>query len=149
MNTRTEHQAKALLEENMPPEGVKVKNTDFVFEVEVENNPQELRKLRPYVKAVATIPGFLPDQAQIVLRLLFDCFAKAGHVSEGLIGDMLWGFTEFGIPSELSLHGLFQLEQLGYIAYQAKDGSFINKDSSKLESAWIRYQPKLLEMVYE
>lgn len=149
MNTRTEQQAQALLEENAPPEGIKVKNTDFVFEVEVENKPQELRKLRPYVKAVSKIPGLLPDQAQIVLRLLLDCFSKAGHVSEGLIGDLLWGFSEFGIPSELSLHGLFQLEQLGYIAFQAKDGSYVNKDSDKLESAWIRYQPKLLEMVYE
>lgn len=146
---RNEHQARAILEENMPPEGAQIKKTDFVFEVEVENKPQELRKLRPYPKAVSAIPGLLPDQAQIVLKLLFDCFAKAGHVSEGLIGDLLWGFAQFQIPAELSLHGLFQLEQLGYIAFQAKDGAFIHKDSDKLESAWIRYQPKLLEMVYE
>lgn len=149
MSKRTEDQARSLLEENAPPEGAKIKNTDFVFEVQVENNPQLLKKLRPYGRAVAAIPGLLPDEAQIVLRMLFDCFEKAGTVSEGLIGDLMWGFQQCGVSPELTYNGLMSLESFGYIKFQAKDGAYTGKGSDKLESAWVRYQPKLMEMVYE
>lgn len=150
MKKLTQDQAASILEENAPPEsGVKIKNTDFVFTVEVENNPQPLKRLRPYGKAVAAISGLLPDEAQITLRLLFDCFQKAGHVSEGLIGDLLWGFEQCNIPPRLTFEGLVQLESFGYIRFQAKDGAFISKESTLLESAWVRYTPKLLEHVYE
>lgn len=137
------------MENNSPPEGTKIKSTDFVFEVEVENKPQELRTLRPFFKAVRAIPSILPDEAQIVLRLIFDCFEKQGRVAEGLIGDLIWGFQQCGIPAELTFNGLMQLEKYGYIRFQAKDGQLINHTSDKLESAWIRYEQKLKDLVYE
>lgn len=148
MSRITEQEAESILERNAPPEGTKVKSTDFVFEVEVENNPQELRTIRPFFLAIQAIPGLLPDEAQIVLRLLFDCFERRGHISEGLIGDLIWGFEQCGIPAELSFNGLMQLKKYGYIKFQAKDGQFVDHTSNKLESAWVRYEQKLKDLVY-
>lgn len=149
MKKRTENEAKDLLETNAPPEGAKVKSTDFVFEVTVENNPQELRTIRPCFRAAREIPTLLPEEAQIVLRLLFDCFERQSRVAEGLIGDLIWGFQQCGFPAELTFNGLMQLEKYGYIRFQAKDGQFINHTSDKMESAWIRYEKKLKDLVYE
>lgn len=113
--------------------------------------PQPLRVLRPFESMVLRIPQGLPSQATIVLQLLFSCFEKAQVVSEGLIGDMLWGFAQLAqpIPPELTLTGLRQLERRGFLKFQAKDNEYISLDSDQASSAWIRYQPKLLELVYD
>ena len=49
----------------------------------------------------------------------------------------------------VSWMGLQQLENLGYLKFQAKDGSYVSAESDKIFSAWVRYTPKLMEMVYE
>lgn len=130
----------------------------YVLTAEIDSTPQKLRTLRSYVKAIATIPAFLPTEATAVLKLLFDCFMKQGSVQEGLIGDLIWGFSQseclfvngrhIHAPPEFTYNGLVQLWRLGYIKFQSPDHDFVSPESSKLESAWVRYEPKLLEMVY-
>jgi hypothetical protein len=121
------------------------------LEATVVNKPQELRKLRSFFAASLLIPGDLSAQGQIVLKLLFDCFSKQGAVKEGMIGDLCWGFEQATppIPQKLSIDGLRALEKAGYVKFQAKDGALVGFDSDKITSAWVRYQPKLLGMVYE
>lgn len=122
------------------------------LEVTVDDyKPQALRKLRPYAIMSLHAPSTLPAEAIIVLQLLFTCFEKAKAVSEGLIGDMLWGFAQVQppVPPELTLNGLKQLAKLGYVKFQAPDNTFVDLASDQASSAWIRYQPKLLDLVYE
>lgn len=135
----------------VPAGGMRRPVTTASMEAVVENKPQELRKLRSFFASSLLIPGNISTQAQIVLRALFDCFEKQGAVKEGLIGDMIWGFEQNTppIPQNLTTDGLQELARHGYVKFQAKDGSFVGFESDKITGAWIRYQPKLLEMVYE
>jgi hypothetical protein len=154
----TEDEATRLLEKDIPAVSPGAP-APFVLTAEIDTTPQELRTMRSYIRATSDIPGFLPHSAQTVLRLLFDCFEKQGAAKEGLIGDILWGFaqspcmlTPKGLepaPPEFTFEGLRHLQRFGYIKFQAKDGEFIGPQSSKLESAWVKYEPKLLEMIYE
>jgi len=153
-----ESEAAKLLEQDIP-EVAPGASAPFVLSAEIDTTPQDLRTMRSYIRATAQIPGFLPNTAQTVLRLMFDCFEKQGSAKEGLIGDILWGFAQSPclqtvkglIPAapEFTLEGLRQLQKLGYIKFQAKDGAIVGVESSKIESAWVRYEPKLLEMIYE
>lgn len=119
------------------------------IEAIVENKPQPLRKIRPFHTATKQVPSSLPSEAKIVLMALFDCFDKQKSVKEGLVDDLVWGFKQARLPSQLTANGLMQLMKLGYIKFQAPDGGYIDFASDRIKRAWIRYQPKLLEMVYE
>lgn len=151
----TEEQAKSILKRNQVPEDAKVKGMPaFAVYAELDTTKQLLRTIRPFTLMVITMPPGLPTPASEVLRRLFRCFAKDKSVSEGLIGDMMWGFShataeEIAIPAELTWAGLCQLRDQGYVTFQGKDGALIDSQSDQIGSAWVRYQPKLLEMVYE
>lgn len=112
---------------------------------------QALRKLRPYNIMSLHIPPNMSSEGTIVLHLLFTCFEKAKTVSEGLIGDLLWGFAQVSppVPPELTLNGLKSLAKQGYIKFQSPDNSYTSLQSDQAVSAWVRYQPKLLDLVYE
>lgn len=132
------------------PEGVKKPVSVANLEVTVDDaTPQPLLKLRPFESMVLHISGRWPKQAQVVLQALFDCFSKAGHVSEGLIGDMVWGFAQCGIPSELTVQGLAQLNGMGFVKFQAPDNNYVTLYDTASEKAWVRYQKPLLDLVYE
>ena len=110
--------------------------------------PQELKAIRPFFALSAAVPTTLPPEAQIVMKALFDCFERARSVDEGIIEELLWGFEQCGIPRKLTGTGLFLLEKHGYVKFQTRDGSFVEFISARTADSWIRYQPKLLEMVY-
>lgn len=148
----TQDEAEKILKDNTPPEDVKPKGAPFIFEVQVEGpTKQELRKLKGYLTMTKSIPSLLPDEARYVLHLLFECFEKSGFVAEGLVGDLMWGFEQVypPTPRTLTYAGLKQLESFGYIKLQAKDGAFVLLDSDASSGAFVRYQPKLLELIYE
>jgi len=148
----TQDQAEKILKDNAPPEDVNPKGAPFIFEVQIDGpTKQELRKLRGYSAMARAVPPLLPDESRYVLHLLFECFEKAGFVAEGLVGDLMWGFEQVypPTPRTLTYVGLKYLEAAGYVKYQAKDGSYVPLDSDASSSAFIRYQPKLLELVYE
>jgi hypothetical protein len=137
--------------DSRPPPGAKRPLTVGTLEATVENKPQELRRLRSYAAACLHIPGNIPSESQVVLSLLFDCFEKQRAVKEGLIGDLIWGFAQTTppVPYQASIDGLRGLQAYGLVKFQAKDGSYVGFDSDKITGAWVRYQPKLLNMVWE
>lgn len=120
----------------------------MTMEATVEVAPQPLKKIKPFAVACMNIPTTLPAEAQIVLQALFSCFERQNNVSEGLIGDVMWGFENAGIPAECSYKGIIQLGRLGYIKFQGPDNAYISENGN-LEKAFVRYQPKMLEMIYE
>lgn len=119
------------------------------LEATVDATPQPLRKLRRFAAACHSIPSSLKPEAQIVLQAIFSCFEKQKTVSEGLIGDLIWGFAQCGLADTLTFNGLRFLAEGGYVKFQAPDGSFVEITSDQASKAWVRYQEKLLKMVYE
>lgn len=123
----------------------------MTMEATVDYKPQELRPLRSFAGMILQIPTDMPAEAQIVLQGLFACFEEQKSVQEGLIGDIIWGFQQNDIqpiPAELTMNGLKQLAHLGYIKFKSKDHVFIAFESDQIESAFVIYQPKLLNYVY-
>lgn len=132
------------------PDGSSLPRSVLKLDVTVDDaTPQPLKKLRTFPGMVLQIQGSWPNQAQIVLQSVFSCFAKAGHVSEGLVGDLVWGFAQAGVPAELTVHGLMQLEKLGLVRFQAPDNNYVTLHDTAAEKAWVRYQRPLLELIYE
>lgn len=120
------------------------------LEATVDVKKQDLKKLKPFNAAIMAIPVTLRPESQIVLQAIMSCFERQGYVEEGLIGDLMWGFAECGIAPELTLVGLRELEMQNYVKFQTPppDNTWINIESEFIGKAWIRYQPKLLNMVY-
>lgn len=135
--------------DSTPPEDAKPATSVMTLEAEVDATPQQLKIVRPYAVTQKEVPGNIAHEGQIVLHSLFACFDRQKSVQEGLIGDLVWGFSQAGIPPALTLVGLRILEKNGYVKFQAPDQSFVELNSDQSEKAWIRYQPKLLDLVYE
>jgi len=155
MEKLTEESAQKIFDGSEIPEGAKPAGMPaFALYAEIDMTKQELKAVKPFRVLVLSLPSGLQDQAQWVLIRLFRCFAKAGEVSEGLIGDMMAGFAEPTLeerpltPDE-TWSGLRQLRADGYLKFQTPDGAFIDEHNSRIGSSWVRYTPKLLDLVYE
>jgi len=155
MEKLTEENAQKIFEEKAMPEDAKaVGMPAFALYAEIDMSKQQLNKVKPFVILVLSLPSGLPGLAREVLIRLFRCFAKAGEVSEGLIGDMMAGFAEPTMeerpltPDE-TWSGLRQLRADGYLKFQTPDGVFVDEHNSRIGSSWVRYTPKLLDLVYE
>lgn len=135
--------------DSTPPDGVTKPASVMTMEVTVDVKKQELKQVREFSAMVNRVPVTLIPEAQIVLQALFDCFSRAGSVEEGIVADLGWGFSQCGIPPQCTAVGLKELEKQGYIKFQAPDNVFIDCLSDKIDEAWVRYQKKLLDMVYE
>jgi hypothetical protein len=154
MRKLTEEKAARILEADGPPEGVKLGMPAFALYAEIDTTKQLLRRVRPFFALELSVPSALPSMAREVIIRLFKCFHKAKRVDEGLIGDLMFGFSQPTIEKpplspESTFEGLKQLKDSGYIEFQAKDGTYIDAASDKITSAWVRYKSKLLELVYE
>jgi len=114
-----------------------------------QTTKQPLRTIKPFAKLVHSIPDLLKPEAQITLQALYDCFSRAGVVKEGLIGDLIWGFEQCGIPRQCTAAGLEALAASGYLKFQAPDNTFIEFSSDQIGKAWVRYEPKLLQNLYD
>lgn len=114
----------------------------------VEVVPQKLRKIKPCRIAVLSLPANLSNNTRTIMASLFGIFEDKKSVEEGLVGDMIWGFKQGGIPPEATYTALGEMEKFGYVKFQAPDNTFVTLNSDRIGSAWIKYQPKLLDMIY-
>lgn len=113
----------------------------------VENKPQLLRPVRPNGKNFK-IPPELTTNAKMVLDGLFRCFCKKGHIKEGVVSDILWGFVDVSEwPAERVAFGLVDLKRAGYISFVAPDNVVVDENCSNLKDCWVRYEAPLLELV--
>lgn len=97
---------------------------------------------------VCSIPPDLPENARYVLAGIFDCFAKQKVVKEGITKDILWGFEVSGHNLERVAYGLIDLKRTGYIKFFTPDNVETNEHCSNLQECWVRYEKKLLDLVY-
>lgn len=151
MKTIDEKDAQRIFEQRQPNDEGKIVDRSFSLYAEIDTTPQPLRKLRGYEGACLRIPMDMKVEAQIVLKLLLSCFEKQGHISEGKVEDIMWGYEQAmpPIPRMLTYKGLVFLWNDGYIKFQAPDNSFVEPQSSQISESWVRYTPKLLSMAYE
>lgn len=87
----------------------------------------------------------------LVFAGLANCFRKAGFVAEGLLPNIIWGFTECGHDAKRVAQGLTKLRSLDYIFYstnqRSETVSETNYDPSK--PIWIRYSTKMIDLFYQ
>lgn len=130
-----------------------IKNPDrnlvFGMEATVDVKPQKLRNIKPCTVSVLTLPANISDNTRTIMSTLFAIFEDKNSVEEGLVGDMLWGFSQAGIPAAATFAALGEMERHGYVKFQAPDNSFLPIASPKIGSCWICYQDKLKNMIYE
>lgn len=110
---------------------------------------QVLQKLRPFLSACLRIPGDMSMEGQDTLKRLFSCFEKQGDVQEGKVGDLIWGFQQHGVHEAVTISGLKEMETKGYIRLQSPDNAYTGFHSENVIHAFVRYQKKLTDMVYE
>lgn len=113
----------------------------------VDGKMQPLRGIRPAFRVPRIIPPELNYEGGSVLALLFKVFERQQYVNEGLIGDIIYGFSACGIPTEMTVQGLDDLNRKGYLKFQAKDNTYVSIYDDQAGGAWVRYQPKLLNML--
>lgn len=116
------------------------------LEAVVDPTPQKLRRIRPYVLSQHQVPKDIPAEAQVVLHNILSCFDRQKSIQEGLIGDLMWGFAQCGIPENCTAVGLKELEKLGYVKFQAPDNTYVKMSDDAASKAWVRYQPKILDI---
>jgi hypothetical protein len=134
--------------DSTPPEGHAPASV-MTLEAEVEVKPQELKVIRPYYESQMSIPGTLGPEAQVVMHALFACFDRQGEIKEGKVTDIIFGFGQCGIHPDATRKGLKDLNVMGYVKLQAPDNTITTSlDHDKIDEYWIRYESKLLDLVY-
>lgn len=130
-----------------------MKNPDrkhvFGMEATVDVKPQKLRKIKPCRVSALSLPASISDNTRTIMSTLFGIFEDKKAVEEGLVGDMMWGFHKAGIPAAATFASLAEMEQHGYVKFQAPDNTFSPITSEKIGACWICYQDKLKNMIYE
>jgi hypothetical protein len=134
------------LSEPLPENAVLKDSFMSMYAGEVDLTPQKLRTIRPFTAMCLNIPSTLNVAGASVMKALFDCFEKAGEVREGVITDFVEGFSMSGYDPRETIVGLKNLADNGYIKFQTPYNCYIGMEISSL--VWIRYQQKLLDMVY-
>lgn len=118
----------------------------------------ENSKLEPLQKIVDPYKGLIHIPADVgqggpvtmVFIELQKCFQKAGYVAEGLLGNIIWGFSECGYDPKNTAAGLTALRKLGYIRYtdslgnEIFEGTFDPSNGGK--PIWIRYTTKMINL---
>jgi hypothetical protein len=128
-------------------------NSVMNLEVEVDATPQKLgRKLRDFSSYCLNIPAMMSPESQIFMQLLMSVFEKKGEVREGLLKDIVFGFSAAGIPPALSMKGAIDCFKQGYLEFRTP-GNFVitrnNEIPTNLIDCFVIYTDKLLDMTYE
>ena len=78
------------------------------------------------------------------------CFDKAGKVCEGLLPNLIWGFTQCGYDSRHVAAGLTKLRSLDYLFYSDAGRLPISEfimSPDKSQQIWVRYSKKFLDLI--
>lgn len=85
--------------------------------------------------------------ALLVFKDLTECFKLQGEVSEGLLGNLIWGFEQSGRDPRMVAAGLTELRKLGYVTYSDAAGTPISEHGFSADvPIWIRYTQKMVSL---
>lgn len=106
--------------------------------------------LKPYAGITHVPTDLAADNGPdcMVFIELQKCFAKAGFVAEGMINNIIWGFTECGFDPRHVAAGLAGLRAKGYVLYTDEGKMPIHEFSfDPKKPVWIRYTSKFTNLL--
>jgi hypothetical protein len=105
-----------------------------------------LRILRHYYKGLREHPKDIRMDSPegVVFYNLNLCYKNQNSVSEGIIGDIIWGFRQSGIPVSVVRDGLVALKNLGYMTWDINNMVMLGEPK---ENYYIRWGNKFLELL--
>lgn len=112
---------------------------------------EPLDVVRPVYCGITHIPTDLsaangPDL--MVFVELNRCFKKAGRVAEGMLANVIWGFSQCGYEDRHVAAGLSGLREKGYIVYTDERRVPVSAfDWDPKKPVWIRYTKKFTDLL--
>jgi hypothetical protein len=110
---------------------------------------EPLHVILPLYNGITHVPSELDGPALMVFIELQKCFQKAGKVCEGLLPNIIWGFSQCGYDTKHVAAGLTRLRTLKYIFYSDAGRSPYSEvimSPDKNIQIWIRYTPKMTNL---
>ena len=74
-------------------------------------------------------------------------FQKQGSIKESQIKEVIWGFKQSGIPSNIIIDGLRELKQHGYLQFTDEKGNILFGDPTP--DMWYKFSPKYLNLLLD
>lgn len=117
----------------------------------IDPTKEPLRTILTPYRGITHVPSELaasPGPELMVFIELNKCFQKAGHVSEGMVANIIWGFRECGYEEKHTAAGLYKLRNLGYLDYTDAAGMPIHElDFNPNKPIWVRYTKKFTDLL--
>lgn len=116
----------------------------------IDPKSEPLQTILPSYGGVKHVPSELSGPGQMVFVELNKCFQQAGHVSEGLLPNLIWGFEQCGYDPRHVAAGLTNLRAKGYLFYSDAGRlphSELLLTTDKSVQIWVRYTKKFLDLI--
>jgi hypothetical protein len=120
---------KDIQQQSLKPQGLRIVKHSFTG---LKANPDDFSQESP---------------AGVVFYNLQICYQNGGNVSEGSVGDVIWGFRQSGIPGNIVMDGFTELYRLGYLDFTDPNG--IQLLGSFNEKAWYKWSPKYFGLLQD
>ena len=106
--------------------------------------------VQPQYAGIREVPSELQFRGPelMVFIELNRCFKKAGHVAEGMLANVMWGFEQCGYDPHHVAAGLTGLRKLGYLAYtDERRVPILEYNFDPKKPIWIRYTKKFTDLL--
>lgn len=109
-----------------PEEAARILKEEHVIEIDTSKE-MPLRTVAYYFHGFKKRPEDIdPNTPEgVVFFNLAICYKNQGNISEGQIADVMYGFSQSGIPKNITLDGFKKLYNLQYISCTDPDGNFV------------------------
>lgn len=111
--------------------------------------PNGLKTVRSTYTGLKHQPSDIPQQspAGVLFYNLQLCYQHQKNVSEGCIKDLLWGFRQSGIPSNIVMDGFTELYRLRYLSFTTPEGTAVLGTFN--EKCWFKWDRKFFDLLME
>lgn len=111
--------------------------------------PQGLRTVVPTYTGLKVQPQDFPQEspAGVLFYNLQLCYQHQKNVSEGSVGDVIWGFRQSGIPGNIVMDGFAELYRLRYLEFTDEFG--IKLLGTFNEKSWYQWTRKFLDLLLD
>ena len=109
--------------------------------------PQGLRTVKHSYHGLKIQPEDFQQEspAGVLFYNLQLCYQHQKNVSEGMIGDVIWGFRQSGIPGNIVMDGFTELYRLGYLGFTDPNG--IQLLGTFNDKAWYKWSQKFFSLL--
>ena len=111
--------------------------------------PQGLRTVRPFYHGLKKQPDDFRQEspAGVLFYNLQLCYQHQKNISEGMVGDIIWGFRQSGIPGNIVMDGFTELYRLKYLDFTDERGTHLL--GSFNEKSWYKWTARFLILLLD